>query len=70
METPSGGLSWLEDRDVTDRIGSIATGTVPLTHAGIDMLAFSNGREHLRELLITHGILTPATATWPPSTDG
>ncbi len=59
METPSGGLSWLEDRDVVERIGAIATGVVPLTHDGIDMLAFSNGREHLRELLITHGILTP-----------
>ena len=59
MEVPSGGLSWLEDRRVVERIGSIATGDVPLTHDGIDMLAFSNAREHLRELLITHGILTP-----------
>ena len=57
METPSGGLSWLEDRLVAERIHSIATGEVPLTHDGIDGLAFSNGREHLRELLITHGIL-------------
>jgi integrase len=58
MEVPSGGLSWLEDRRVIERIHSIATGEVPLTHDGIDMLAVSNGREHLRELLITHGILT------------
>lgn len=57
METPSGGLSWLEDRLVAERIHSIATGEAPLTHDGIDGLAFSNGREHLRELLITHGIL-------------
>jgi|NGEPerStandDraft_6_1074524.scaffolds.fasta_scaffold12139_2 integrase len=57
MEVPSGGLSWLEDRRVVDRIGSLATGEVPLTHDGMDTLDFSNGREHLRELLIAHGIL-------------
>lgn len=57
MEVPSGGLSWLEDRRVVERIGSLATGAVPLTHDGMDMLGFSNGREHLRELLITHGVL-------------
>ncbi len=57
MDAPSGGLSWLEDRRVVERIHSIATGEVLLTHDGIDGLAFSNGREHLRELLITHGIL-------------
>ena len=59
METPSGGLSWLEDRQVVERIRCIATGEAPLTHDGIDGLAFSNGREHLRELLIAHGILPP-----------
>ena len=58
MDAPSGGLSWLEDRLVVERIHSIAAGVVPLTHDGIDMLAASNGREHLRELLITHGVLT------------
>ena len=57
MEVPSGGLSWLEDRRVVGRIGSLATGAVPLTHDGIDTLGFSNGREHVRELLITHGVL-------------
>jgi len=57
MAAPSGGLSWLEDRLVVERIRSVATGEVPLTHEGIDGMPFSNGREHLRELLITHGIL-------------
>jgi hypothetical protein len=57
MEIPSGGLSWLGDRRVVERIRSIATGQVPLSHDGIDTLASSNGREHLRELLIAHGIL-------------
>jgi integrase len=57
MEIPRGGLSWLSDRLVVERIHSLATGAVPLTHDGIDTLGFSNGREHLRQLLITHGIL-------------
>ncbi len=57
MDAPSGGLSWLEDRLVVERIHSLATGEVPLTHDGIDMLAASNGREHLRELLVAHGVL-------------
>jgi len=57
METPRGGLSWLSDRLVVERIHSIAAGEVPLSHDGMDTLGFSNGREHLRELLITHGIL-------------
>ncbi len=57
MEAPSGGLSWLEDRRVVERIHCISTGEVPLSHDGIDGLDFSNGREHLRELLIAHRIL-------------
>jgi integrase len=57
MEAPSGGLSWLEDHNVTERIRAIATGQTLLTHDGLDTLAMSNGREHLRELLITHGVL-------------
>lgn len=57
MENPRGALSWLEDRRVVERIRSLATGQVPLSHDGIDTLDFTNGREHLRELLIAHGIL-------------
>jgi integrase len=57
MEVPRGGLSWLEDHNVTERIRAIATGEIPLSHDGLDTLAMSNGREHLRELLITHGVL-------------
>ena len=57
MEVPRGGLSWLEDHNVTERIRAIATGEIPLSHEGLDTLAMSNGREHLRELLITHGVL-------------
>ena len=57
MEVPRGGLSWLEGRNVTERIRAVATGAVPLSHDGLDTLVMSNGREHLRELLIAHGIL-------------
>ena len=57
MEVPRGGLSWLSRQDASERIRAIATGEIPLTHDGLDTLAMSNGREHLRELLIAHGIL-------------
>jgi hypothetical protein len=57
MEVPRGGLSWLEDHKVTTRIRALATGEIPLSHEGLDTLTVSNGREHLRELLITHGVL-------------
>src|ERR1035437_3854217 len=51
------GLSWLSKQATSERIRAIATGEIPLTHDGLDTLAMSNGREHLRELLITHGVL-------------
>jgi hypothetical protein len=57
MEVPRGGLSWLSKSDTSERIRAIATGELPLSHEGLDILAMSNGREHLRELLITHGVL-------------
>jgi hypothetical protein len=57
MEVPRGGLSWLSRADTSERIRALATGEVPITHDGLDTLAMSNGREHLRELLITHGVL-------------
>jgi integrase len=57
MEVPRGGISWLSRQDTSERIRAIATGEIPLTHDGLDTLVMSNGREHLRELLITHGVL-------------
>ena len=57
MEVPRGGLSWLSREDTSERIRALATGEIPLSHDGLDTLVMSNGREHLRELLITHGIL-------------
>jgi integrase len=57
MEVPRGGLSWLGRQSTSERIRAIATGEIPLSHDGLDTLVMSNGREHLRELLITHGVL-------------
>jgi hypothetical protein len=57
MEVPRGGLSWLSKPATGERIRAIATGEVALTHDALDALAMSNGREHLRELLIAHGVL-------------
>jgi integrase len=57
MEAPRGGISRLSRAETSERIRAIATGEISLTHDGLDALAMSNGREHLRELLITHGVL-------------
>jgi hypothetical protein len=57
MEIPGSGLLWLYNPATVERIRAIATGQVPLSHEGIDQLAASNGREHLRELLVAHHIL-------------
>jgi integrase len=59
MEVPQGGLAWLGNQTTSARIRAIATGATPLSHDGLDALPMSNGREHLRELLITHGIVPP-----------
>jgi len=59
MEVPRGGLSWLSRQTTVERIGAIATGEIALSHEGLDTLAMSNGREHLRELLVAHGVLPP-----------
>lgn len=56
-EIPRGGLSWLSKAATVERIRAIAAGTTPLSHEGLDTLAMSNGREHLRALLVAHGVL-------------
>lgn len=59
MAEPRSGLTWLQARAVRERLGAIATGTVSLSHDGIDRLAPGQGREYLRELLMVHGLLPP-----------
>jgi hypothetical protein len=57
MGKPRTGLGWLESKDVSGRLRALATGEVALTHQGIDTFAASAGREYLRDLLVTHGVL-------------
>jgi hypothetical protein len=57
MAEPGSGLIWLQARAVRERLGAIATGTVPLSHDGVDQLPAGQGREYLRELLMVHGLL-------------
>ena len=57
MEIPRGGMSWLYTLATSERIRAIATGEIALSHGGLDTLAMSNGREHLRQLLVAHGVL-------------
>jgi len=57
MDSPRGALNWLNKTSTVERVRAIATGVVPLSHDGLDTLAMSNGREHLRELLVVHGVL-------------
>ena len=57
MANPIAAMTWLNKPAVRLRLSSLAQGTTPLTHAGVDTLAGSQGREFLRELLIEVGLL-------------
>jgi hypothetical protein len=57
MPEPRRGLKWLGSAQVRHRLCALATGAVPLTHAGVDTLEPGTGREYLRELLMVHGVL-------------
>ncbi|HEX4218434.1 MAG TPA: hypothetical protein VHZ02_08700 [Acidimicrobiales bacterium] len=57
MPEPRRGLKWLNGAAVREQLAALATGTVPLTHAGMDSFKPGNGREYLRELLMAHGCL-------------
>jgi len=57
MGKPCTGLEWLGSKDVVGRLRALATAQVPLTHEGIDSFEASGGREYLRDLLVTHGVL-------------
>jgi len=60
MGRPRQGLTWLNSAPVRQRLTALASGTVPLTHEGIDMFGGGPGREYLRELLMAHGVLPVA----------
>ena len=60
MGRPRQGLTWLNSAPVRQRLTALASGTVPLTHDGIDTFDGGPGREYLRELLMAHGVLPVA----------
>lgn len=55
--SPLAAMHWVRKPKVSERLQSLARGSVPLTHEGIDTMAADQSREHLRELLQTTGIL-------------
>jgi integrase len=57
MPEPRRGHKWLNSAVVRERLAALATGTVTLSHAGLDTFEPGNGREYLRELLMAHGCL-------------
>lgn len=58
MSDPWSGLIWLGAAHVRERLAALATGVVALTHEGIDEhMPAGQGREYLRELLVTHSLL-------------
>lgn len=57
MADPWAGLIWLQSTAVRQRLSALATGTVPMSHEGLDQLPSGPGREYLRELLMTHRAL-------------
>ena len=57
MPNPMAPMTWLNKPAVRQRLASLAQGTTPLTHAGVDTLTGSQAREFLRELLVEVGLL-------------
>ncbi len=54
---PWSGLTWIGHAPVRARLSALAKGETPLTHEGIDTMGAGQGREHLRGLLMVHGLL-------------
>jgi len=57
MADPWSVLLWLNLTHVRERVGALVSGAVALTHEGIDTMPGGQGREHLRGLLMVHGLL-------------
>jgi hypothetical protein len=57
MANPVAGMNWLKKPEVEQRLISLAGGSTPLTHEGIDTMAGPQAREFLRELLMHVGLL-------------
>lgn len=70
MPHPKNGLSWLRSQQVQALLGDLAAGRVPLTHEALQELPNWRTVAHLRDLLMTCGILPAVdkqllhTQTW------
>jgi hypothetical protein len=70
MPQPKNGLSWLRSRQVQQLLTDLATGRLPLTHEALQELPNWRTVAHLRDLLMTCGILPTVdkqllhTQTW------
>lgn len=63
MPRPRAGILWLSKPHVPPILAAIATGQVPLTHAGLSELATRCAPKavtHVRDLLVDNGVLPPA----------
>jgi hypothetical protein len=57
VANPVAVMTWLNKQAVRERLSSLAKRTTPLTHAGVDTLCGTQGKEFLRELLVEVGLL-------------
>ena len=57
MANPVAGMNWLKKAEVEQRLRSLAAGSTPLTHEGVDSMPGPEAREFLRELLMHIGLL-------------
>jgi hypothetical protein len=57
MDKPSAGLIWLQNPKVPQLLGELATGRIPLTHEGLHAAPSWQTAAHLRDLLMTCGVL-------------
>jgi hypothetical protein len=54
---PRTGLTWLQRSRGPSLLADLAAGTVPLTHEALDQLGRGQTVDHLRQMLVAHGVL-------------
>lgn len=57
VDRPESVHTWKRNAKVDQLLRGLGDGTIPLTHDGFDNTPASPAREHIRELLIHHGLL-------------
>jgi hypothetical protein len=56
---PNTGLNWVARLHVQKLLSTLSTDTVPVTHQVLDQLAPAADADHLRAILVDHGVLAP-----------